>query len=94
MVTSITRGELAALIPNLPAGDLRDWCELSSAGLPGQLVYADGGMLSRCREAAGLSQESNSSESNNEELQRQPGAEMDAPTDIGEGPQVSREAGD
>ena len=53
MSLPITCGELADLAAVLPAGDMRDWCNLSATGPPWQVVFADDDMLSRCRDAAG-----------------------------------------
>ena len=33
MVTAITCAELAAMIPHLPEGEMREWCEQSSKGI-------------------------------------------------------------
>lgn len=80
MVTPIKRSELATLLPFLVDAPEREWCELSASGDPSQLVYADTGMLSRCREIADSIRESN--ESNHQEskddadIQGQSGPEL------------------
>lgn len=74
MITPITRKELAGLASSLPPGELQSWCESSSAGSPNTTVYADSGMLSRCRAAAKIQNESDAPseiESNDEDVQGQ-----------------------
>ena len=81
MVTPIRRGELAALLPLLD-GEERVWCELSSAGEPRQLVYADSEMLSRCRTIASSLHESTESNSD-DEFQGQSGPGVATDSDAG-----------
>lgn len=82
MISKITCEELADLADSLPSGELKAWCESSSAGTPATIVYADSGMLSRCREAAATQGESEAPseiESNDEDIQGQPEPELDVP---------------
>ena len=51
MAVAITRRELGEISTQMPKGDLRDWCELSANGPPGQVVYADSSTLKKCRAA-------------------------------------------
>ena len=55
MSSLITCGELAELASKLPEGELKKWCDLSSAGAADRIVFADSEMLSRCQEAASSS---------------------------------------
>lgn len=77
MIMEITCQELADLASKLPLGDMRTWCELSAAGTPRQVVYADGGMLSRCRAAAVKPKQSgHEKESKHEDVQGQQKSEL------------------